>query len=121
MFKNHLSKEGLFPPLWFYISFETGESQSKMDVIEFEGGHHQVIYRVHGEHCFKVGVDGVVSITETSIALPRAPNAPSITNICGSFKCAFEKQGREGILFKNQSFGGHHVMHHLDGLLQVFK
>lgn len=92
-----------------------------MDVIEFEGGHHQVIYRVHGEHCFKVGVDGVVCITETSIALPRAPNAPSITNICGSFKCAFEKQGREGILFKNQSFGGHHVMHHLDGLLQVFK
>lgn len=92
-----------------------------MDVIEFEGGHHPVIYRVHGEHRYKIGVDGVVRITHAGIALPRPPSAPSITNICGSFKCAFDKTGREGILFKNESFGGHHVMHHLDGLLQVFK
>jgi hypothetical protein len=94
------------------------KGKSVMDVITFDT-EGTVVYRDHADHSFKVGVGGVKSIATTLLSPPRTGSAPFVTNICGSFKCPFYKQGREGILFRNNGFGGHHVMHHIDGLLQV--
>ena len=89
-----------------------------MDVIVFSTDG-AVVYRQSGEHSFVAGMGGVTSVTKINMAAPKTHCSPFVTNICGAFRCPFYRQGREGILFNNPGFGGHQVMHHIDGLLQV--
>ena len=81
----------------------------------------EVLYRPTGAHSFVAGVGGVVSITSTEMATPRSARPLSTDNVCGGFRCPFYKQGREGLLIRNDTFGGYQAMHHLDGMMQVFK
>ena len=89
-----------------------------MDVIGFEQGD-VVLYRPVGQHLYVPGVEGVVSVTPTNMELPREGRRATVTNLCGAFLCPFYKQGREQLLVDNANFGGHKVIHHIDGLLQV--
>ena len=89
-----------------------------VDVVVFgEGG--EVVYRGQGDHPFAVGVGGVTSVCPTCMAPAAARREVCITNSCGAFICAFNKQGREGLLIKNESFGGHSLMYHLAGVMQI--
>lgn len=90
-----------------------------MDVITFSSSG-LILYRPKGRHGYVEGVGGVLSVTGVEIPPPRSPRPASVTNLCGAFKAPFYKQGREQLLVQNSTFGGHNVIHHIEGLLQVY-
>lgn len=93
-------------------------SYALTDVIMFaENG--EVLYRRHGTHPFVIGTDGVASVTPSKMTLPPPFKRVFLTNTCGDFLCPFYKQGREGLIIKNESFGNHSLIYHMDGVLQA--
>ena len=90
-----------------------------VDVVTFGGGK-EVLYRAQGGHTYVAGVGGVASVCPNSMAPVGARRGVNLTNTCGAFICAFDKQGREGVIIKNESFGGHCLMYHVAGVMQVW-